>query len=51
MTENEKQDLEVLGGFVDRVGHVRNMVQSHLLQMPALTLTDPEGKSLSGAKL
>jgi glucose-6-phosphate 1-dehydrogenase len=32
VTEHETRGLEGRGGFFDKVGQVRDMVQSHLLQ-------------------
>merc|ERR550539_1081567 len=50
VTENEERGLDGRGGFFDTVGQVRDMVQSHLLQVLTLTLIDPDAKSRSDAK-
>jgi len=49
--ENEVRGLDGRGGFIDTVGQVRDMVQSHLLQVLGLALIDPESESRSDAKL
>jgi len=49
--ENEVRGLDGRGGFIDTVGQVRDMVQSHLLQVLGLALMDPESESRSEAKL
>jgi len=50
--ENEVRGLDGRGGFIDTVGQVRDMVQSHLLQVLALTLIDPDNsEDRSAAKL
>jgi len=50
--ENEVRGLDGRGGFFDRVGQVRDMVQSHLLQVLGLTLIDPDStESRSSSKL
>lgn len=41
VTEYETRGLGGRGGFFDKVGQVRDMVQSHLLQVAALSLLDP----------
>ena len=51
VTEYEERGLEGRGGFFDKVGQVRDMVQSHLLQVLALSLIDPSAPSKSAAKL
>jgi len=51
ITEFETRGLEGRGDFFDGVGQVRDMVQSHLLQVMALTLLDPTALSHSDAKL
>jgi len=49
--ENEVRGLDGRGGFIDSVGQVRDMVQSHLLQVLGLMLIDPSSTSRSEAKL
>lgn len=49
--ENEVRGLDGRGGFIDTVGQVRDMVQSHLLQVLGLALIDPASTSRSDAKL
>ena len=51
VTEYETRGLAGRGGFFDKVGQVRDMVQSHLLQVLALVLIDPAAPSRSTAKL
>jgi len=51
VTEFETRGLEGRGGFFDKVGQVRDMVQSHLLQGLALTLIPADTDSLSESKL
>jgi len=51
ITEFETRGLDGRGGFFDGVGQVRDMVQSHLLQVMALALVDPDAKPRSDAKL
>lgn len=52
ITEFETRGLEGRGEFFDGVGQVRDMVQSHLLQVMALTLIDPTSNAIvSDAKL
>jgi len=52
VTEYEERGLEGRGGFFDGVGQVRDMIQSHLLQVLALALLDPNSTaSRSEAKL
>jgi len=51
VTEYEARGLDGRGGFFDGVGQVRDMVQSHLLQVLALALVDPDAKPRSEAKL
>lgn len=48
--QNEVRGLEGRGSFFDGVGQVRDMVQSHLLQMLTLVLMDPDAESRAGAK-
>lgn len=50
VTEYEGRDLAGRGGYFDRVGQVRDMVQSHLLQVLALLLMESSGISSSDAK-
>lgn len=49
--ENEVRGLDNRGSFIDGLGQIRDMVQSHLLQVLALTLIDPDSESRSDAKL
>jgi len=51
VTEFEARGLEGRGGFFDGVGQVRDMVQSHLLQVLALTLLDPAQEDVTAAKM
>jgi len=53
VTEYEERGFGGRGSFIDGLGQVRDMVQSHLLQVLALTLVDPSVKEedLSKAKL
>lgn len=53
VTQFEERGLEGRGGFFDGVGQVRDMIQSHLLQVLTLALASPEAvkKDRSGAKL
>merc|ERR1712241_92947 len=52
ITEYETRGLDGRGGFFDGVGQVRDMVQSHLLQVLSLGLAEPApGEDLSAAKL
>lgn len=46
VTEFEVRGLEGRGGFFDGVGQVRDMVQSHLLQVMGLALLDPTSNQL-----
>merc|ERR1711971_518552 len=51
VTEYEARGFGGRGAFIDGLGQVRDMVQSHLLQVLALTMVDPEAADLSIAKL
>lgn len=51
VTEYEERGFGGRGSFIDGLGQVRDMVQSHLLQVLALTLVDPDASDLSAAKL
>jgi glucose-6-phosphate 1-dehydrogenase len=51
ITEFETRGLDGRGSFFDNVGQVRDMVQSHLLQVMALALVDPSATPRSDAKL
>jgi len=51
VTEYEERGFGGRGAFIDGLGQVRDMVQSHLLQVLALTLMDPDVQSVSSAKL
>lgn len=51
VTEYEERGFGGRGAFIDGLGQVRDMVQSHLLQVLALTLLEPDAKSVSAAKL
>merc|ERR1719393_1108311 len=51
VTEYEERGFGGRGAFIDGLGQVRDMVQSHLLQVLALTMVDPEAADLSAAKL
>jgi len=51
ITEYETRGLEGRGEFFDNVGQVRDMVQSHLLQVMGLVLLEPSANSHSDAKL
>ena len=50
ITEHETRGLDGRGSFFDNVGQVRDLIQSHLLQVLALLLVTPEDNS-SEAKL
>jgi len=49
--QNEVRGLDGRGAFIDTIGQVRDMVQSHLLQVLGLALIDPDSESRSDAKL
>jgi len=51
VTEYEERGFGGRGSFIDGLGQTRDMVQSHLLQVLALTMMDPEATSISAAKL
>lgn len=53
VTEYEQRGFGGRGAFIDGLGQVRDMVQSHLLQVLALTMVDPQSSSaaLAEAKL
>jgi glucose-6-phosphate 1-dehydrogenase len=51
VTEYEERGFGGRGAFIDGLGQVRDMVQSHLLQVLALTMVDPNVADLSAAKL
>merc|ERR1711896_75626 len=51
VTEYEERGFGGRGSFIDGLGQVRDMVQSHLLQVLALTLIEPGSKSTNEAKL
>jgi len=51
VTEYEERGFGGRGAFIDGLGQVRDMVQSHLLQVLALTMVNPDVKDLSAAKL
>eukprot|EP00929_Paragymnodinium_shiwhaense_P006790 TRINITY_DN11074_c0_g1_i3.p1 TRINITY_DN11074_c0_g1~~TRINITY_DN11074_c0_g1_i3.p1 ORF type:complete len:548 (-),score=93.20 TRINITY_DN11074_c0_g1_i3:268-1911(-) len=51
VTEFEERGLQGRAEFFDGVGQVRDMVQSHLLQVMSLVLLDPAAKSRSEGKL
>jgi glucose-6-phosphate 1-dehydrogenase len=51
VTEYEERGFGGRGAFIDGLGQVRDMVQSHLLQVLALTIVNPDAKDLSAAKL
>jgi len=51
VTEYEERGFGGRGSFIDGLGQVRDMVQSHLLQVLALTMVDPAVTDLSAAKL
>lgn len=44
ITAAEKVGVESRGGFYDRAGAVRDMIQSHLLQVLALVAMEPPGR-------
>lgn len=50
VTEFETRGLAGRGGFFDKVGQVRDMVQSHLLQVMALTVMDAATAKVSRVK-
>jgi len=50
ITEHETRGLEGRGGFFDGIGQVRDMMQSHLLQVLGLLLIDPDAPDRSDAK-
>jgi len=51
VTEYEQRGFGGRGSFIDGLGQVRDMVQSHLLQVLALTVLDPMAQSADDAKL
>merc|ERR1712100_908888 len=51
VTEYEERGFGGRGAFIDGLGQVRDMVQSHLLQVLALIMVDPDATDLSAAKL
>merc|ERR1712048_689409 len=51
VTEYEQCGFGGRGAFIDGLGQVRDMIQSHLLQVLALTMVDPKADDLSAAKL
>jgi len=51
VTEFETRGLNGRGGFFDGVGQVRDMVQSHLLQVLALALAPTDATDVTAAKL
>lgn len=51
ITEHEERGLEGRGGFFDGVGQVRDLIQSHLLQVTGLLLVDPMAEDRANAKL
>merc|ERR1712190_607225 len=51
VTEYEERGFGGRGSFIDGLGQVRDMVQSHLLQVLATLLMDPDVTDLSDAKL
>jgi len=53
VTEYESRGFGGRGSFIDGLGQVRDMVQSHLLQVLALAMVSPDvlAKDLSAAKL
>lgn len=52
VTEYEERGFGGRGAFIDGLGQVRDMVQSHLLQVLALTMLDPDHTdSIDSAKL
>jgi len=51
VTEYEERGFGGRGAFIDDLGQVRDMVQSHLLQVLALTMIEPDTASLAAAKL
>jgi len=51
VTEYEERGFGGRGAFIDGLGQVRDMVQSHLLQVLALTLLDPKATDVDSAKL
>merc|ERR1740138_217425 len=51
VTEYEERGFGGRGSFIDGLGQVRDMVQSHLLQVLATVMADPDAADLSAAKL
>jgi glucose-6-phosphate 1-dehydrogenase len=51
VTEYEQRGFGGRGQFIDGLGQVRDMVQSHLLQVLALAIVDPDAKDITAAKL
>merc|ERR1719343_388311 len=51
VTEYEERGFGGRGSFIDGLGQVRDMVQSHLLQVLALAIVDPDAKDITAAKL
>lgn len=50
VTEYEQRGFGGRGNFIDGLGQVRDMVQSHLLQVMALTVMKPDVESIDQAK-
>ena len=42
VTENEERGFGGHGAFIDGLGQVRVMVESHMIQVLALTMLDPD---------
>jgi len=51
VTEYEERGLDGRGGFFDGVGQVRDMVQSHLLQVFSLALIDPDSANNASSRV
>lgn len=51
VTEYEERGFGGRGAFIDGLGQVRDMVQSHLLQVLALTVLSPDAKEVDSVKL
>merc|ERR1712032_363727 len=51
ITEHETRGLDGRGGFFDGVGQVRDLIQSHLLQVLGLLIIDPQDDDRAKAKL
>ena len=51
VTEYEKRGFGGRGAFIGGLGQVREMLQSHLLQVLSLTVLDPKAEFVDDTKL